>query len=252
MSLLAKAYESPEHPTSQPAYHVLDFARLTFGELWCSFRSRRLPARCFLQVMLAKLLHRSMRSGPPVLANGVAVVDLDSVPEIIRQHVRPELEYLESAGFEFMFAIHEELTKAVRGWSVLQVSIDRLIWSEIKISERDISKSRGPERIVRFNTLREDGRVLCTENIDSSAWKHVELEVRIGLGISQLLDIHRHRVRDCHNVKTVTKSDIRSWVRSCLESEADEQIRHAFVPATDNEIQRFRDRIAAPSDTILK
>ena len=246
----ARTYDSLNQVAHPRQYYVVDQARIPFRELWRSSRVSRRSVTYLLRVLFAKLRLQSLKSGPLVLFSDPAIVDVEDLSQTVRQQFQQEVGFLESAGFHPVFAIREELAKGLGDWTVALLSADRLVWSEITKFDPDNSKAIRSETIIRFNTLRENGHILCTANVDFSAWKHVSLEVISGPSTEGLLQVHRRRVRDCDNVKAVTEADMRSWVRSCLESEAAERtIEHGFVPATDAKIQRFRDEIVKPALT---
>ncbi len=250
MSDGVNTHETSQRTAAAPRYYVLDHSKSSVGELWrfCIRNPSRLSY--VVRVLVAKLFHRLVRSGIPVLLDNAGLVDLHEIPQEIRCIIEPIIRSLESAGFKQILAVREIMAQGVGGFNVVHLSADRICWARIVAFQVSGAAKVRSEKTLAIYTSRQNGSMLCTTDNPLQLSQHPELAMErlAGATPQQLIDRHRRRVLDCADAQTISEAGFRDMIVSRLQRAYDDEIeRHGFVPATSEEIQHYQDQIVLPS-----
>jgi hypothetical protein len=245
---LSETNDSSELASPVPEYYVIDYSKVSLSELWSLCGTKPSRWSFMIEVLAAKILHRPMRSGPPVLLYNVRIIDLAEIPDEIRRDIEAIIRSLEPMGFKRILAVSLIMAKRVTGFAAVLLSADGLYWARV-----DAFQGGNDDRLrnhLAFYTRRRDGHWLCTTTSHLQYKDDASARERLpGASPDQLLQRHRRRVLDCTDAQPIREADLRdSFVKSFQRFDCEKEKRHGFVPATTAEIQQYHSDIFIPGE----
>jgi hypothetical protein len=181
-----------------------------------------------------------------VLLHNVTQIEPTDIPRIIFDDIEPVKNDLELRGFKYVLAFSEILAQGVGGVSLLFLSADRVCWARILAFHVTGDTYHESRLAFEVCSRRKDNNYLRTSNTPRRKVTNPELATEFlpGASVEQILEHHRRRAVDCMDLQTISEKDLwEMYIQQCQNTDSRQIEKNGFVPATEEEIEQYRDEI---------